>query len=130
MSDSVPVYSSTPEGGIEHKPIIQPMVSRTVRINDPKYGLRTGAARAHEVIERDKERQEWQLQRQEAIARQRAREDEKRQARLRDLDTEIQRLQAAWESDTCSDKVKVKARLLVLLDKREALAKKIAEAAK
>lgn len=126
MSDSVPVYTSTPEGGIEHKAVVQPVISTTVRINDPKYGLSTGARRVHDQVSR----QEFARQRAEAIAKQRARENEKRAARLREIDGEILRLQTAWESGNFSDEDKIKARLKVLLDKHDALVAKIAEVSK
>lgn len=126
MSESVPVYTSTPEGGIEHKAVVQPVISTTVRINDPKYGLATGAKRVHDQVSR----QEFQRQRAEAIAKQRARENEKRTARLREIDAEMLRLNAAWESGNFTDEDKIKARLKVLLDKHDALVAKIAEASK
>lgn len=123
---SVPVYTSTPAGGIEHKPIVEPVVSTTVRINDPKYGLHIAAKIAHDKVSR----QTFARQRAEAIAKQRARENEKRQARLLEIDGEILRLQAAWESGNFSDEAKIKARLTTLLDKRDALVAKMTEASK
>ena len=125
-SESVPVYSATPEGGIEHKPVVQPVISTVVRMNDPAYGIKTGARRVHDKVSR----QEFQRQRSEAIAKQRARENAKREARLREVDAEILRLQAAWESGNFTDEDKIKARLTVLLAKHDDLKAKIAEASK
>jgi hypothetical protein len=123
MSESIPVFtSSTDEGSIEHKPVIQPVVSTVIRVNDPRYGISTGARRVHDQVSR----QEFARQRDEAIAKQRARENEKRAARLREIDGEILRLQAAWESGNFSDEDKIKARLKVLLDKHDALVAKMA----
>lgn len=127
MSESIPVYTSTPEGGIVHKPIVEPAISTTVRMNDPQYGLSTGARRVHDRVEQQAARDEWKRQKAEAIAKQRARENEKRVARLREINAEIMRLKAAWESDACSDKAKVEARLIALLDKHDALMAKIEE---
>jgi hypothetical protein len=114
--------SSTDQGSIEHKTVIEPVVSKTLRVNDPAYGLSTGARRVHDQVSR----QEFARQRAEAIAKQRARENEKRAARLREIDGEILRLQAAWESGNFSDEDKIKARLKVLLDKHDALVAKMA----
>jgi len=121
MSDSVPVYStSTEQGGVEHKQVIQPVVSKTLRVNDPGYGLKTAAARVHDTVEKN----EWNRQRNEAIARERARDAEKRAARIAELDVDIARLRKALETGTASDPDKTVILLDKLTAKREKLAAK------
>jgi len=120
MSDSIPVYSSTPEGGVVHKPIIEPVISKTVRVNDPGYGLHTAAKITRDKVAKD----EWNRQRNEAIARERARQAEKRAARIAELDVDIERLRKALETSTASDPDKTVILLDKLVAKREKLAEK------
>jgi hypothetical protein len=119
-NDSVPVYSATPEGGIEHKPIIEPVISKKVRINDPSYGLHTAAKIARDKVAKD----EWNRQRNEAIAREHARQAEKKAARLAELNAEITRLRAALLSGTASNPDKTVELLDKLTAKCERLASK------
>lgn len=132
-SESKPIFSLASGEKIEEKkvPAFQPVHSRSIRVNDAEYGLRAAAKIAHdrtELAEQRAAQAEWKRGRQEAIDKQRAKEQQVRAARverLHDLEAEILRLQTAWESGTSSDPDKVKAKLLSLLNKRDALKAKI-----
>lgn len=125
-SISVPVFTLSSGEAVEDKdiPTFQPVVSRTMRVNDNAYGLKSAVAIKAEKLAREAEREDWKRGREQAIAKQRAKEQQirdNRLARLLEVEAEIAHLQTAWESGTASDMNKTKALLLTLLDKRDRL---------
>lgn len=116
MNTSTITYTSATGVVNDDEPVvIEQVVSKKVRINDPSYGLKTAAKKTHDAARKER----WKRERDEAIARQRANEQSKRDARVADLDTEIQRLNVAIMSGQSSDPVKAKAFVVVLTEKRK-----------
>lgn len=109
----------TSQTGVEspEPTIVEPVVSKKIRVNDPTYGLKTAAAVTKERVDRET----FLRQKAEAIARQHAREAEKRNARASELDADIARIRLSLISGKASDPEKVRKVLATLEAKRQAL---------
>lgn len=118
---SLPVFTS--QTGVEspEPTVVEHIAPRRVRINDVEYGLKTAAKIAHDRVEAKQKHDEWARQRDEAIGRQRARENAKKQAKIEALDADIARIRTALAAGASSDPEKAKMLLGTLEDKRNTL---------
>ena len=116
MSDALIYTSET--GIVSDEPVVvEHITSKTLRINDAQYGLKTAAKKVAEKVARE----EFRRQRDEAIGKQRSREQARRDERVATLDNDIARIRQALIAGTSSDPAKAKALLATLEDKRNSL---------
>lgn len=117
MSTSTVIYTSSTGVESPEPQIVEHVASKTLRVNDASYGLKTAAKTVREKVEREK----FLAQKREAIAKQRGREAAKKAEKIATLDADIARINASLITKTSSDPEKAKALLATLVAKRKAL---------
>lgn len=116
MSTSL-IYTSQTGVQSDEPTVIEHVASKTLRVNDAQYGLKTAAKTVREKVKRE----EFLAQKAEAIAKQHGREASKKAEKIAALDADIAKIRAALASGNSSNPEKAKALLSTLEDKRNAL---------